>query len=151
MVGEEGEQLGIVSIADARARAETAELDLVEIAPTANPPVCRIMDYGKFKYDQHKKQRQSRKHQSTTRVKEIKFHANVEDHDFETKIRHATEFLETGNRVKFSLFFRGRENAHQEMGFAGSSGGLASKRPQVSVASTSFRWTAHHWVNGLIT
>ena len=117
-IDADGTQLGVKETKECIRLAQVRGLDLVEISPTAVPPVCRIMDYGKFKYDQHKKQRQSRKHQATTKVKEIKFHANVEDHDFETKVRHASEFLETGNRVKFSLFFRGRENAHQEMGFA---------------------------------
>lgn len=102
---------------EALKRAEQNGLDLVEIAPQAKPPVCRIMDYGKYKYDQEKKNRQSRKNQSQVKLKEIKFHANVEEHDYETKLRHAREFLNEGHRVKFSLFFRGRENAHRERGF----------------------------------
>lgn len=92
-------------------------MDLVEISPTAKPPVCRIMDYGKFKYDREKKKKKNKKSQSAGKLKEIKFHANVEQHDYDTKIRHAREFLEEGHKVKFSLFFRGRENAHQEIGY----------------------------------
>lgn len=92
-------------------------LDLVEVSPTAKPPVCRIMDYGKYKYEQEKKQRQAKKHQAATKMKEIKFHANVAEHDYQTKLRHAREFLEAGHRVKFSLYFRGRENAHRDLGF----------------------------------
>ncbi len=98
-------------------QAQLAGLDLVEIAPTAKPPVCRIMDYGKYKYDMDKKQKQQKKHQAATKVKELKFHANVDIHDYETKVRHAREFLEEGHRVKCSLYFRGREGAHRELGF----------------------------------
>ena len=112
-----GEQIGIISTRDALRKATEAGLDLVEISPNAHPPVCRIMDYGKFKYEVEKKERQAKKHQTQTKVKEIKFHANVGDHDYETKLRHATDFLNEGHRVKFSLYFRGRENAHQELGF----------------------------------
>ena len=112
-----GEQIGIISTRDALRKATEAGLDLVEISPNAHPPVCRIMDYGKFKYEVEKKERQAKKHQTQTKVKEIKFHANVGDHDYQTKLRHATEFLNEGHRVKFSLYFRGRENAHQELGF----------------------------------
>lgn len=92
-------------------------LDLVEISPQAQPPVCRVMDYGKFKFDQAKKEKQARKNQSNTKVKEVKFHTNVEDHDYSTKLRHIRDFLEEGHRVKVSLMFRGRENAHQELGY----------------------------------
>lgn len=92
-------------------------MDLVEVSPTAKPPVCRIMDYGKYKYDQEKKLKAQKKNTAATKVKELKFHANVDTHDYETKVRHAREFLEHGYRVKCSLFFRGREGAHQELGF----------------------------------
>jgi translation initiation factor IF-3 len=102
---------------DAFKIAQQRGLDLVEIAPTAKPPVCRIMDYGKYKYEQHKKKKEARKHQSHTKLKEIKFHANVGEHDYQTKVRHAHEFLAQGHRIKFSLYFRGRENAHHELGF----------------------------------
>ncbi len=97
--------------------AQRAGLDLVEVAPSANPSVCRIMDYGKYKYDMDKKVKQQKKHQAATKVKEIKFHSNVDVHDYDTKVRHAREFLESGHRVKCSLYFRGREGAHQELGF----------------------------------
>lgn len=98
--------------------AERHGMDLVEIAPQAQPPVCRIMDYGKFKFEQEKKEKLAKKHQTATRVKEIQFHPNVGDHDYETKVRHAREFLEEGHRVKVGMFFRGRENAHHDIGLA---------------------------------
>jgi len=116
-IDSDGTQLGVLETKAGVAKAMEQGLDLVEISPTANPPVCRIMDYGKFKYDKEKKKRLARKHQAHTKVKEIKFHANVDEHDYQTKLRHAREFLEHGHRVKFSLFFRGRENAHHENGF----------------------------------
>jgi translation initiation factor IF-3 len=97
--------------------AQEQGMDLVEIAPNAEPPVCRIMDYSKFKYEQDKKEKAARKHQTQTKVKEIQFHPNVGDHDYQTKLRHAREFLEEGHRVKVALFFRGRESAHRELGF----------------------------------
>jgi translation initiation factor IF-3 len=117
LIDEDGTQLGVVSTRDALARAADRGVDLVEIAPQANPPVCRIMDYGKYRYDQEKKVKQQKKNASATKVKEIKFHANVDVHDFETKVRHASDFIKSGYRVKCSLFFRGREGAHQELGF----------------------------------
>ena len=116
-VGPDGSQIGVIPTRDALMQAENAGLDLVEVSPTAKPPVCRIMDYGKYKYDQEKKQKSQKKNAAATKVKELKFHANVEEHDFDTKVRHARDFLEAGNRVKCSLFFRGREGAHQELGF----------------------------------
>jgi len=116
-IDAQGNQIGIVATRDALMRAEKEGLDLVEVSPTAKPPVCRIMDYGKYKYDQEKKLKAQKKHAAATKVKELKFHANVEPHDYETKVRHAREFLEHGNRVKCSLYFRGREGAHQELGF----------------------------------
>lgn len=112
-----GEQMGVVPTRQALSIAEKAGLDLVEIAPQANPPVCRIMDFGKFKYEREKKAKENKKHQSAGKLKEVKFHANVGEHDFQTKIRHANDFLEQGHKVKFSLYFRGRENAHHELGF----------------------------------
>jgi len=117
LIDADGTQLGIRSTSDARALADKQGMDLVEISPTANPPVCKIMNYGKFKYDQEKKSKDSRKNQAINRLKEVKFHVNVEEHDYQTKLRHAREFIEDGHRVKASLFFRGRENAHQELGF----------------------------------
>lgn len=97
--------------------AQRAGLDLVEVAPNAQPPVCRIMDFGKYKYEMEKKARQAKKHQAATKMKEIQFHPSVADHDYQTKLRHILEFLEDGHRVKVVLFFRGRESAHQELGF----------------------------------
>ena len=93
-------------------------LDLVEISPNAKPPVCRLMDYGKFRYEQGRKQREQRKNNHQNAVKEIKFRPNVGDHDYETKLNHVKKFLEKGHKVKVSLTFRGRENAHRELGFA---------------------------------
>lgn len=116
-IDENGEQLGVIPTRKALVLAHEAGLDLVEIAATSKPPVCRIMDYGKFKYEQDKKKKEQKKKQTNTKVKEVKFHVNVGDHDYETKLRHAHEFLEAGNRVKASLMFRGRENAHRELGF----------------------------------
>jgi len=101
---------------DALRRAQEFGLDLVEVSPTAKPPVCRIMDYGKFKFDQEKRLKEAKKHQVQTKLKEVKFHVNVGDHDYETKMRNLSKFIEHGDRVKISLMFRGRENAHRELG-----------------------------------
>ena len=100
----------------ALAMAEREGLDLVEIAPNASPPVCRIMDLGRYKYDLEKKDREARKHQTATRMKEVQFHANVDSHDYDTKLRKLKGFIMEGHRVKVSLYFRGRENAHQDLG-----------------------------------
>jgi translation initiation factor IF-3 len=116
-IDEDGEQLGIIRTREALMRAHEAGLDLVEISATAKPPVCRIMDHGKFKYEQDKKKKEQKKKQSVVKLKEVKFHVNVGQHDYDTKMRHAVDFLQHGNRVKFSLMFRGRENAHRELGF----------------------------------
>ncbi len=102
---------------DALRRAQAYGIDLVEISPTAKPPLCRIMDYGKYKYDQEKKKKEQKKHQVQTKLKEVKFRVNVGDHDYETKMRNLRKFIEHGDRVKVSLMFRGRENAHRELGF----------------------------------
>lgn len=109
--------IGVIPLAQARQLAEEAGLDLVEISPNADPPVCRIMDYGRYKYEQEKREKAARKSHAAAKVKEIKFHANVDEHDYQTKVRHLREFIADGHRVKVSLFFRGRENAHQELGF----------------------------------
>jgi translation initiation factor IF-3 len=109
--------MGVITTREAMSKAREQGLDLVEVASNAHPPVCRIMDYGKYKYEQGKKERAAKKHQTGNKLKEIKFHVNVADHDYQTKIRHVREFLDHGNRVKCSLFFRGRENAHRELGF----------------------------------
>ena len=116
MIDQEGEQLGIVSIEEAKQAAEEVRLDLVEISPNAEPPVCRIMDYGKFRFEASKKQQQSRKKQKQTQVKEIKFRPGTDIGDYNIKLRKLTEFLEGGDRVKLTLRFRGREMAHQELG-----------------------------------
>jgi translation initiation factor IF-3 len=116
LVGEDGEQLGVVSLADARARAETAELDLVEIAPTAKPPVCRIMDYGKFKYREAKKQHEAKLKLKQIQVKEVKFRPGTDEGDYQIKLRNLIRFLGEGDKAKITLRFRGREMAHQEFG-----------------------------------
>jgi translation initiation factor IF-3 len=109
--------LGIIPTSEALKLAFANGLDLVEISPTANPPVCRIMSFGKFKYEESRKEKLARKQQASAVVKEMKFHSNVEEHDYQTKLRHIHEFLEKGYRVKASLMFRGRENEHREIGF----------------------------------
>ena len=106
-----------MTVSEAMSIAVRAGLDLVEVSPNAEPPVCRVMDFGKFKYETARKERDARKHQHAAEMKEIKFHANVADHDFMTKINHIHGFLEKGMKVKCSLYFRGRENAHRELGF----------------------------------
>lgn len=116
-IGPDGAMLGIISTSDAMRIAQTNGMDLVEISPNADPPVCRIMDFGKYMYEESRKRRVARKHQHTQVVKEIKFHANVGDHDFDTKVGRIKEFLTEGNKVKVSLQFRGRENIHKELGF----------------------------------
>ena len=116
VVSENGEQLGIMSLRDALMRAEDAGLDLVEIAPTAKPPVAKIIDYGKFRYHQQKKEKDSKKAQIQIKVKEIKLKPNIDTHDFQTKIKHAREFLVKGNKVRISIMFRGREMLHIDLG-----------------------------------
>ena len=116
LVGEDSEQLGIVTLADARARAEAAELDLVEIAPMAKPPVCRIMDYGKFKYREAKKQHEAKLKLKQIQVKEVKFRPGTDEGDYKIKLRNLTRFLSEGDKAKVTMRFRGREMAHQEFG-----------------------------------
>ena len=116
LVGADGSQLGIVPIEDALRRAEEAQLDLVEVAPAAQPPVCRILDYGKFKYQQHKKEAEARRKQATTTVKELRLGYRTDVGDLERQIQKAREFLTAGDRVKFALRFRGREMAYQNLG-----------------------------------
>jgi translation initiation factor IF-3 len=115
-VGPDGTQVGIVSAAEALRRAQDADLDLVEVAPQANPPVCRIMDYGKYKYERAMRQKEARKKQARVEVKEIKFRPKIDRHDYETKKGHVIRFLEHGARVKVTIMFRGREMAHTELG-----------------------------------
>lgn len=105
-----------MTLNDALRRAQSQGMDLVEIAPNAQPPVCRIMDFGKFRYEQARKERDARKHQHATKVKELKFHANISEHDYAVKLRRIREFLQENIRVKVSLYFRGREMAHQDIG-----------------------------------
>lgn len=112
VIGENGEQLGIMSSRDALKLAEEAELDLVKIAPTAQPPVCRIVDYGKFKYEQLRKEKEAKKKQKTIEIKEIRLSPNIDTNDLNTKTNAARKFLTKGDRVKITLRFRGREMAH---------------------------------------
>jgi translation initiation factor IF-3 len=116
LVGIEGEQLGIVALSEAMAKAEAAELDLVEIAPMAKPPVCRIMDYGKFKYREAKKQHEAKPKLKQIQVKEVKFRPGTDEGDYKIKLRNLTRFLGEGDKAKVTLRFRGREMAHQEFG-----------------------------------
>jgi translation initiation factor IF-3 len=116
VIGQSGDQIGIVSLQEAMQAAEEARLDLVEIAPNAEPPVCRIMDYGKFRFEENKKLQQAKKKQKQTQVKEIKFRPGTDVGDYRIKLRKVVEFLEEGDRVKVTLRFRGREMAHQELG-----------------------------------
>jgi translation initiation factor IF-3 len=115
-VGVESEQLGIVSLREALMKAEEAELDLVEIAPTAQPPVCRIMDYGKYKYQESKKQHEAKLKQKQIQIKEVKFRPATDDNDYQVKLRNLIRFLDEGDKAKITLRFRGREMAHQEFG-----------------------------------
>ena len=117
VVGPNGELIGIIAPDKALRMAEEMELDLVEIAPQAQPPVCKIMDFGKFKYEQQKKERLLKKKQQVILIKEVRFHPNIDTHDFDFKVRHARQFLLDGNKVKASVVFRGRQLAHQEFGF----------------------------------
>ena len=116
LIGEDGEQLGIVSLREAILKAEDAELDLVEIAPQAQPPVCKIMDYGKFKYQEQKKQHEAKLKQKQIQVKEIKFRPRTDEADYQVKLRNLMRFLSEGDKTKVTLRFRGREMAHQEFG-----------------------------------
>ncbi len=116
LIGVEGEQIGIVTLAVANALAEEAGIDLVEIAPTAQPPVCRLMDYGKFRYQESKKKHEAKLKQKQIQIKEVKFRPNTDDGDYNIKLRNLIGFLEEGDKAKITLRFRGREMAHQEFG-----------------------------------
>ena len=116
VIGPEGSQFGIKSLPDALALARELDLDLVEVAPLANPPVCRIMDYGKFRYEESQKAKESRKKATHISIKEVKFRPKIGQGDFDTKVRHIVDFLEDGHKVKVTLQFRGREMAHPELG-----------------------------------
>ena len=116
VVADEGEQLGIMSGRDALNLALERHMDLVEIAPNAKPPVCRIMDYGKYRYEQQKRDKEARKKQKTFDIKEVKLRPGIEDHDFDVKFKNAVRFLEDGDKVKVTIMFRGRELSHPELG-----------------------------------
>ncbi|WP_406721666.1 MULTISPECIES: translation initiation factor IF-3 [Thioclava] len=116
LIGAEGENVGVVTPSKALAMAEEAGLDLVEISPNAKPPVCKIMDFGKFKYEQQKREAEARKKQKIIEVKEVKFRPGTDVHDYEVKLRSVKKFLEGGDKVKVTLRFRGREMAHQNLG-----------------------------------
>lgn len=116
VIGAEGEQIGVMTPQDALKVAQEAGLDLVEVAPLSRPPVCRIMDYSKFKYEQEKKERESRKRQHIVKIKEVRYKPKIEEHDYQTKLNHIKEFVQKGNKVKISLRFRGREVTHSEIG-----------------------------------
>ncbi|MEX2625745.1 MAG: translation initiation factor IF-3 [Ilumatobacteraceae bacterium] len=116
LIGPDGNQLGIKPVPDALRMARGLELDLVEVAPMANPPVCRIMDYGKFRYEEAQKAKEARKKTTNFTVKEVKFRPKIGKGDFDTKVRHLIEFIEEGHKVKVTLQFRGREMAHPELG-----------------------------------
>lgn len=116
LIDENGDMVGIVALAEAIVKAEEAGLDLVEVSPDAEPPVCKILDYGKYKYEQQKKAAEARKKQKTVDVKEVKIRPTTEEHDYKVKLKNARRFLEAGDKVKFSMRFRGREMAHQDVG-----------------------------------
>ena len=116
LLSENNEQLGIVSFEDALAKADNLGLDLVEMTAKADPPVCRIMDFGKYQYQEEKRQRDAKKKQVVQKIKEIKFHLHIDDNDFKTKINHSIEFLQRGDKVRFVLTYRGREMSHTDLG-----------------------------------
>ncbi|MDH4246812.1 MAG: translation initiation factor IF-3 [Deltaproteobacteria bacterium] len=116
VIGPDNEQMGILTIEEAMRQAEEAGLDLVEVAQTADPPVCRIMDFGQFKYQQSKRQHEAKKNQKVVHLKEIKLRPKTEEHDFQFKLKHAIEFVEEGDKVKVTVMFRGREMSHQDLG-----------------------------------
>lgn len=116
VITDDGEQLGIMSSKDALKKAEEKNLDLVKIAPNGTPPVCKIMDYGKFRFEQSKREKEAKKNQHIVDLKEIRLSLNIDTHDFETKVSHALKFLKAGNKVKVSIRFRGREMAHPHLG-----------------------------------
>ncbi len=116
VIGEDGENVGIFPIKEALAIAQDNNMDLVEVAPTANPPVCRIMDYGKFKYRQSKRAHEAKKNQKVVHIKEVKFRPNTDQHDFDFKLKHVVRFLEAGDKAKVLIYFKGREIIHRENG-----------------------------------
>lgn len=116
LISESGEQLGVVPLPEALAAARERELDLVEVAPNAAPPVCRIMDYGRWQYEQEQRRKESRRKATNVVIKEMKFRPKIDEHDYETKMKHVQRFLAEGNKVKLTIMFRGREVAHPELG-----------------------------------
>lgn len=116
MIGDEGEQLGVMDVRDAVRAAREKGLDLVEVAPNADPPVCRIIDFGKYQYEAKKKANEAKKKQVTITVKEVKFRPGTDDHDYEYRMKHAREWLQDGDKVKATIWFRGREMTHRELG-----------------------------------
>ena len=116
LVGADGEQLGVRPLPEAQQQAREQELDLVEVAPNANPPVCRIMDYGRYVYEQEQRRRQSKRKATNVVIKEMKFRPKIDEHDYTTKMKHVVRFLGEGNKVKLTIMFRGREMAHPELG-----------------------------------
>ncbi|WP_342741339.1 translation initiation factor IF-3 [Desulfoscipio geothermicus] len=116
VIDVDGNQLGVIPVREALRLAEQRELDLVEVAPQARPPVCRIMDYGKYRYEQSKREKEARKNQKVISIKEVKLRPNIEDHDFEVKAKNAVRFLKDGNKVKATIMFRGRQIVHPDLG-----------------------------------
>ncbi len=116
LIGPDGNQLGVMSSLRAQELANQHDLDLVEVASAANPPVCRITDFSKFKYDQEKKEREAKKHQKQTRIKEIRLKPNIDDHDYQVKLKQSVTFLQKKDKVKINLFFRGRQMEHMDLG-----------------------------------
>ena len=143
VIGADGSQLGIMEVDRAMALAEEAGLDLVEVAATARPPVVRVMDYGKFKFEQAKQARVAKKKQHVIELKEVKFRPGIDDHDFETKTRHARRFLGEGNKVKVTLMFRGRQIAHPELGHAVVER-VATGLADVSKIESAPKWKGSH-------
>jgi len=116
LIGHDGEQVGIVSVMEAQNYADRLNLDLVEVAPQADPPVCKVMDYGKYRYEQEQKAKEARKKQTTINIKEIKLRPKIDEHDFQTKKGHVERFLKKGDKVKVTIMFRGRELVHPHLG-----------------------------------
>ncbi|MBN1460921.1 MAG: translation initiation factor IF-3 [Armatimonadetes bacterium] len=116
LIGPDGEQVGIVGVPEALSYADRLNLDLVEVAPMATPPVCKVMDYGKYRYEQEQKAKEARKRQTTISIKEIKLRPKIDDHDFDTKKGHVERFLRKGDKVKLTIMFRGRELVHPHLG-----------------------------------
>ncbi len=117
VIGPDGKQIGVMQTREALTLAKNNGLDLIEISPTARPPVCRILDYGKYMYEQSKKEKESKSHSSSQKLKEVKFRVRIEEHDYMTKLRRAEEFLDDGAKLKMTLMFRGREMEHKDLGF----------------------------------